>query len=77
MHTKYDFRLVFLATFFAFMCIHCCAHVVVQSAGKTADKLADAVTSLYFPAVHHQGKVMDFIESNNELHGGCPVAGMS
>ncbi|CAM9265978.1 unnamed protein product [Pylaiella littoralis] len=50
---------------------------VVESAGKTADKLADAVTSLYFPAVHHQGKVMDFIESNNELHGGCPVADFS
>lgn len=47
----------------------------VQSAGKTADKLSDAVTSLYFPAKHHQGKVMDFIEANHGLHEGCPVAG--
>lgn len=47
-----------------------------KSAGKTADKLSDAVTSLYFPAKHHQGKVMDFIEANNGLHDGCPVAGM-
>lgn len=50
---------------------------VAQHAGKTADKLSDAVTSGYFPAKYHQGKVMDFIEANNSLHDGCPVSGDS
>lgn len=50
---------------------------VVESAGKTCDKLVDAVTSGYFPAVHHQGKVLDFIEANPDGLGGCPVADFS
>lgn len=47
-----------------------------QSAGKTSDKLLDAVTSGYFPALHHQGKVLDFIEGNPDGLDGCPFAGM-
>ncbi|CAN0152582.1 unnamed protein product [Ectocarpus sp. 6 AP-2014] len=50
---------------------------IVEHSSKTANTIGDALSSGYFPTLRHQGKVMDFIEQNNELHQGCPVADFS
>ena len=46
-----------------------------QSAGKTCDKLSDVLTKFYFPPLHHQRKVLDYIQNNSDEHEGCPAAG--
>eukprot|EP00904_Undaria_pinnatifida_P011760 jgi/Undpi1/7714/HiC_scaffold_23.g10187.m1 len=50
---------------------------IVESAGKTSDKLSDAITLGYFPAKCHRNKVLDFIEKNPEGLEGCPFADFS